>query len=227
MGLNPPLSRVAWLPCWRAIPTRFPYIDLYERIADPDDLEVLLEIEQLTNPRAQQEAGNLRLVPPEEWATGPGAGWIMASFTRLNPDGSRFSDGSFGVYYAGRDLATSVAETRYHREVFLRHTAEPPMDLQMRVLTADLNTDLHDVRGPGHDDLHRPDDYGPSRAFGLKIRPESAGIVYNSVRHPDGECAAVFRPNALANCREERMLTYGWDGEAIAQVYEARPLTEG
>ena len=31
----------------------------------------------------------------------------MAAFTHLNPEGSRFSDGSYGVYYAAHTLATA------------------------------------------------------------------------------------------------------------------------
>ncbi len=36
---------------------------------------------------------------------------VMAPFTHLNPKGSRFSDGSYGVYYAAKRLSTAIAET--------------------------------------------------------------------------------------------------------------------
>jgi hypothetical protein len=42
---------------------------------------------------------------------------------------------------------TAIAETRYHREQFLRATSEPPMELDIRVLVADLQQHLHDIRG--------------------------------------------------------------------------------
>ncbi len=54
----------------------------------------------LVNPRLRNEAGAIHLVPPEERVTGPGATWVMAPFTHFNPNGSRFSDGTYGVYYA-------------------------------------------------------------------------------------------------------------------------------
>ena len=47
----------------------------------------------------------------------------MAAFTHLNPEGSRFSDGSWGVFYAAHSVATAVEETVYHRERFLAATA--------------------------------------------------------------------------------------------------------
>ena len=50
----------------------------------------------------------------------------------------------------------------------------------------------------------------------------SNGIIYDSVRQIDGECAAVFRPSLLSNVRQERHLCYVWDGQKIATVYEKR-----
>ncbi|WP_312136579.1 RES family NAD+ phosphorylase [Brevundimonas sp.] len=48
----------------------------------------------------------------------------------------------------------------------------------------------------------------------------SDGIAYHSVRQDNGECAAIFRPRLLSNCRQERHLCYVWDGQTIATVYE-------
>ena len=59
----------------------------------------------------------------EERVSGPGATPVMAAFTHLNPGGSRFSDGSYGVYYAAHSLETAIAEVSHHRAIFLRRTA--------------------------------------------------------------------------------------------------------
>ena len=104
-------------------------------------------LESLTNDRVQAEVGRLHLIPPEDRLAGPGTSAIMAAFTHLNPDGSRFSDGNYGVYYAGNTLETSIAETRYHREQFMLATDQPPMELDMRVYLTDLEAQLHDIRG--------------------------------------------------------------------------------
>src|SRR5690606_7738687 len=115
---------IEWKPCWRIIPSRFPPIQLFERVTDPDDLEAIFELEALTNPRLRDEAGDIRLVAPQDRISGPGTSVIMAAFTHLNPDGSRFTDGTFGVFYAAGDIETAIAETSYHRERFMRATAE-------------------------------------------------------------------------------------------------------
>ena len=87
-------------------------------------LEALYELEQRTNPRVRQEWGDISLVPPEERVTGPGASWVMSAFTHIGRP-SRFSSGSFGVYYAARALQTSIAETVFHFGRFLAATREP------------------------------------------------------------------------------------------------------
>lgn len=220
-----PVTPVAWTPCYRIIPSRFPPIPLFEDVADPDDLEAVYLIEAMTNDRLREEAGELSLVPPEDRVSGPGSSPIMAAFTHLNPHGDRFTDGSYGVFYAGLTLETAIAETRYHRTRFLQATDEPAQELDMRVYAVDLDGALHDIRGlrDNHPALYHPESYAMAQAFARDLRADgSEGIVYQSVRHDGGECAAVFRPRLLSNCRQERHLCYVWDGAAIATIYEKR-----
>src|SRR5690349_6442024 len=113
-------SEVRWQPCFRVISSRYPTIHLFERLADPADWEALYAIESLTNPRLRDEIGDVELVPREERAFGPGGSVIMAPFTHLSPTGSRFADATFGAFYAAPQLATSIAETCHHSEIFLR-----------------------------------------------------------------------------------------------------------
>jgi len=220
-----PVTRVAWKPCYRIIPSRFPPIPLFEDVADPADLEAVYLIEAMTNDRLREEEGELSLVPPEDRVSGPGSSAIMAAFTHLNPRGDRFTDGSYGVFYAGLTLETAIAETRYHRTRFLQATDEPAQELDMRVYAVDLDGALHDIRGlrDSHPALYHPDSYAMAQAFARDLRADGAeGIVYQSVRHYGGECAAVFKPRLLSHCRQERHLCYVWDGGAIATIYEKR-----
>jgi RES domain len=147
MGVTIDKRHVVWQPCWRIVPSRFPPIDLFERIADPADWDALIALESLTNDRIRDEVGDIALVPVEERASGPGSSVIMAAFTHPNPDGSRFSDGGYGVFYAGATLHTAITETRYHRERFMQATGQPRMELDMRVYAVDLDGELHDISG--------------------------------------------------------------------------------
>jgi hypothetical protein len=151
----------------------------------------------------------------------------MAAFTHLNPDGSRFSDGTYGVYYAGKELDTAIAETRYHRERFLRATEQPPIELDMRVYLADLDQDLHDIRGMREElrYVYADTDYMAGQDLGRELREQGSwGIAYESVRHEGGECVGIFRPPALRNCRQDRHLCYVWDAREISHIYQKSEL---
>lgn len=209
-------ARVRWARAYRAINSRYPPIDVFERVADPADWDALMQLEELTNPRVRDEWGEIALVPAGERVSGPGASWVMSAFTHTGFP-SRFSDGSYGVYYAAAALETAVRETAYHFGRFLRATAEPRGSaLELRVLiSAGVDQRYHDVRA-GHRELHLPDDYAPAQAFGRRLRAAgSQGIVYRSVRHSGGRCVAVLRPKAIPLPIQGPHLRYHFDGERI------------
>lgn len=223
----PPVRRIRWSQAWRIVPSRFPPIGVYDRIADPADLEAVFAIEALTNPRLRDEAGALTLVAKEHRISGPGATPVMAAFTHLNPQGSRFSDGSWGVFYAAHSIATAVEETVYHREQFLAATAEAACDVAMRCYRTSVDSKLHDLRG-GWASAHDPHSYAASVTLARQLRAvDSNGIVYASVRHPGGECLAAFYPDVVAPCVQARHLIYRWDGQRIAQVLEVSEWERG
>ena len=222
-----PLAQTSWRPCYRLIPSRFPTVGLYDAIADPADLDVVFAIEMLTNPRIRDEIGELQLVPPDERISGAGSTMIMAAFTHLNPEGSRFSDGSYGVYYAAHELVTAIAEVGHHRALFLSRTREPAMDVDMRAISASLDADLHDLRGLGKrgQALLDPDDYAAPQAFARHLRAAGSwGVVFPSVRHADGMCVGVFRPKALRHARSGAHIALHWDGSRITHWFEKRGL---
>lgn len=221
---TPPLKRVRWTQAFRIVPSRFPPIGVYDRIADPADMEALFAIEALTNPRLREEADALKLVPASRRISGPGSTPVMAAFTHLNPEGSRFSDGSWGVFYAAHNVATAIEETVYHRERFFALTAEPPCEIQMRCYRTSLDSKLHDLRG-GWPAEQSPDSYVASIALARELRNEgSHGIVFHSARHAGGECIAAFFPDVVAPCVQAKHLVYRWDGQRIAQVLEVSEL---
>jgi len=163
-------------------------------------------------------------VPKEHRISGPGSTPVMAAFTHLNPEGSRFSDGTWGVFYAAHSIATAVEETVYHRERFLAATAEPACDIQMRCYRTSVDSRLHDIRG-GWPAAQDPHSYGPSVALAHELRTaESNGIVYDSARHRGGECLAAFHPDVVAPCVQSQHLVYRWDGTRIAQVLAVSEL---
>ena len=220
----PPVRRIRWSHAYRIVPSRFPPVGVYDRIADPADLDAVFAIEALTNPRLREEAGVLKLVPNEHRISGPGSTPVMEAFTHLNPEGSRFSDGSWGVFYAAHSVATAVEETVYHRERFLAATRESACDVQMRCYRTRIDSRLHDIRG-GWKKEHDADVYTASVRLARTLREAgSNGIVYDSVRDRGGECLAAFQPDVEAPCVQAQHLIYRWDGTRIAKVLEVSEL---
>lgn len=220
------LRTVSWPTATRIVASRFPPIDLFERLsADPRDWEAFIALESLVNPRLRQEAGEISLVAPEERVAGPGASWVMAPFTHVNPNGSRFSDGSYGVYYAAREFETAVRETVFHYERFYADADQGLIrSEQMRVLVGTVQADFHDVDSLVADARVRvldPDDYGAGRALAARLREGgSNGVVYPSVRHPGGACLGAFRPKAVGVPVQAKHLLYHWNGSRIDKVFD-------
>lgn len=225
-----PQAKIAWTGAVRIIRSVFPPIDLFEDIADPADWPLLLAAEQKTNPRLMGSVGNLDLVPPERRVAGPGASYLMAPFTHVSPDRpSRFSDGSFGVLYAGENFAVGLFETVHHHARFMAATAQAPgWTSQFRELVLDVTATLHDLRGG--DALAQaalaPEDYGASQTLGASLREAgSDGVVYPSVRHQGGECVGLFHPDLASRPIQGRHLDYHWDGTRV-DLYRDRTSGE-
>ncbi len=216
----PPVKRIRWTRAWRIVPSRFPPVGVFDRIADPADLDALFALEAATNPRLRDALDALRLVPPARRVSGPGSTPVMAAFTHLDPAGSRFSDGSWGVFYAGHSVTTAVEETVFHRQQFLAATAEPACEIQMRCYRTAVDARLHDIRG-GWSAAQDAASYSASVALARELRGAgSNGIVYASARHRGGECVAAFYPDVVARCVQAQHFVYRWDGRRITQVLQ-------
>ncbi|WP_372868560.1 RES family NAD+ phosphorylase [Pseudomonas sp.] len=217
----------AWPRAYRLVSSAFPPISVFEDVLDAADLEQAFLIEGLTNDRLREEAGLLAHVAPADRVSGPGSSPLMAAFTHVGAI-SRFTAGQYGVYYCGDSLHTAVAETRYHRERFLRATHEPSLELTLRAYVCRVVKALDDIR-QGHEQLHDPDPaaYAIAQRFAAEQRKRGSwGLLYRSVRHPAGECAALFRPPAASTPHQGVHLRYVWDGklQRITDVFTLKTI---
>lgn len=223
---TPSLAAVDWPWAYRIIPSRFPPVNVFERYFDSaEDMEIAFALEAHTNPRLLDEAGDFPRVPPAERIWGVGASWVLAAFTHIGRP-SRFSDGSYGIYYAAESIDTAIAETRFHRERFLRAAASPSVSLHLRVLRNRVVQPCHDLRPPAFASLLQPDlaSWPAAQSFAAGYRAAGSwGFLYPSVRRPLGECAALFRPRALTLPSPEAHLEFFWDG-SVQAITAVRPL---
>lgn len=221
--MTPPAVRVAWTRAHRLVLAQYPRIDIFDDIADPRDWEVLAAAQARTNPRILDLIGDLSRVPPDRRLSGDGASWVMGAFTHVSPDRqSRFSDGGYGVYYAGESLDTAFCEHSFHMGRFYASAAMPAGWLsQVRQLVGGIDATLLDLRGGDFAPLLDPVDYSAPQAFARARRDEGAdGIVYPSVRRPGGECIAAFWPDVVKPPMQGDHFRYYWDGTSV--VYARR-----
>jgi hypothetical protein len=212
----PHIRRVTWARTFRIIRSLYPPIDLFEDIADPKDWEALASVEAKTNPRVRGEIGDLGKVPVHRRVSGPGASYVMAPFVHCSPlRPGRFSDGSYGIYYAGNSENVALAETIYHHARFMASTREDAgWTSQFRLLVGSVDADLTDVNDvPGV--LHASD-YGLSQKAGAEIRASgSDGLVWKSVRCAGGECLGAFWPDVVSIPVQSSHFSYHWNGDRV------------
>ena len=144
---------------------------------------------------------------------------MLASFVYSGP--SRFTDGTFGVFYAAHDEQTAIAESAYHTERFMRETSEPSIDLDKRLYAAVIRGEYEDIRSlRSRSKLYSPSTYTASVQFSRELYEADAvdGIVYRSVRRAGGECVAAYRPRLVTKCRPVKYLQFRWENGHIVGI---------
>lgn len=215
----------------RLISSSFPASSILDTMVDPAELELIHEI-------ADQPflVGDVTLILPDDRIVGTGTTPVMSAFTFPGKAGSRFSAGEYGVWYAGLTLDVAVDEVTHHVSKFLLSTNEPTITIDKRLYSADLVGRLADIRGKDaqRPELYDRDDYSAAQAFAREVRGPMIsaeggsvmgdGIIYDSARHPGGQCVAAFRPPVVQNCSIGPVYGFDWDGATVTNVYLKAPL---
>lgn len=214
---------------YRLVNGKYPPIAIFDDVADQDDFDALFAVQALTNPRLQNDVGDLNRVPPEERPWGiPGCNYALGPFVHVNPAGSRFSSGDFGVFYCADRMATALAETRYHQERYFQRVEGLKYDrIVMRGLKVQFSATLCDITPSSRHPLwHAPDDYRASQQLGQQLREQGKpGLHYESVRAADSYCYALLSPLPIEAITPSAHYEYIWDGERIAHTLTIRRLS--
>ncbi|MEO8837189.1 MAG: RES family NAD+ phosphorylase [Herbaspirillum sp.] len=138
---------------------------------------------------------------------------------------SRFSDGTFGVWYGCDTVETSVHETVYHWYHGLLQDAgfeTEPVSMERKVYQVVCDAALLDLRPvvqstrSTHADLMHKTDYQYAQSVGLRLHQEGhPGLVTKSVRCAGGDNFVVFNPAVLSNPRQCCQLNYHLDGQHV------------
>ena len=216
------------LQAYRLVNSKFPPIALFDDVADADEFEVLFEIQALTNPRLRNEVGQLELIPRREIPFGiTGCSYATAPFTHVNPEGSRFSDGSFGVLYLADSMEAALAEVRHHQSLYWSKV--PSLNYERFVFRglscAFVDAGMKDATAlPMTDPVYAPEDYSVSRRLGREVRKTGCpGLRYHSVRLPGSDCWALMTPRPVTSIVQTAHYEMVWNGQitSVSQISAA------
>jgi hypothetical protein len=150
------------------------------------------------------------------------AEWFNAiTWPFKNWQSSRFSDGSYGVWYGSDSVETTVFESAYHWYRGLLSDAGYEREgviAERKVFKVTCAAALLDFRNVAIEqpDLLHPSDYTIAQSVGSRIHREGhPGLLIQSVRRPAGENVAIFNPVVLSNPRHNCQLTYRLEGDQI------------
>ncbi len=185
---------------------------------DPDDLESLLAVLGVTDPRMRDAAGAFIALPPSDQYRGPSAAAVMMPF--LCPRQSRFSSGRYGVLYGAESTDTAAAEVSHHHGRHLLATAAPSGATVLLALWAfTVRARVADARTCPDPSIYHPDDYSAAQRLGQQLRSEhAAGVLYRSVRRTGGECIGMFVPRCVDTMEKRDDWRLVWNGNAISEV---------
>ncbi len=216
------------LQAYRLVNSKFPPIALFDDVADADEFEVLFEIQALTNPRLKNEVGQLELIARSEIPFGiPGCSYAIAPFTHVNPAGSRFSDGRFGVLYLADSMEAALAEVRHHQALYWSRVRSLNYErFVFRGLACAFgDAGMKDAAAlPMSDPVYAPDDYSHSRVLGRAVRDAGCpGLRYHSVRMPGSHCWALMTPRPVSSIVQAAHYEMVWNGQitSVSQISEA------
>lgn len=219
-GKKAVLGRVLWTATHRIVRGAHGSASLIDDIAESGDWEALYSAVRTTRFATEYVRWQLDNIPAKRRVNfGAGTKYrtitgVMAPFLRCSE--SRFSDGSYGVWYGCGDEKTALAETVHHYREFMQSTDRTrmqPASSGYEGMLVKVDCKLHDVnKVPKALD---PLDPRHSRKTGAELREaDSNGVLWNSVRRPGGQCVGLFWPNVVGRpVREGAWYTYHWTGK--------------
>ncbi|HEY6643026.1 RES family NAD+ phosphorylase [Povalibacter sp.] len=189
-------------------------IDLFaDLVDDPRDIDVLVRHEMAVKQAYQEPAVIQR---PFEEAANYDAIAAAIRWPFEHPCNSRYSNGTYGVWYGATSIETSVRETVHH---FRRNTlasaiaaqSTRPIVQERRVHLIRCSALLVDLRARTRKEsqLLHPEDYSYCQTLGRELRDAGMpGVLTYSARHGRSEVVAVFTPTVLSEPRTVCYLTY-------------------
>lgn len=196
------------------IPSRFPPVPVYERIAGGRDA-LFAQIEEITNPRVRERERLTHGLAPVDQEQPRFKNWNHAPFVYPNPEGSRFYKADQNVLELAGDLQTALAISVRKRETFLRRTAEPSTAIEMRQIVRPVRGTYLDARGKEGLEVRE------RRLLLGKHALEAGldGILFSPEERPCATGIVILKPQCLGKPMQADHFKFLWNGERIHVLY--------
>ncbi|MGA2135023.1 MAG: RES family NAD+ phosphorylase [Bryobacteraceae bacterium] len=218
----PPFSELTLRDACRLLPCASPSRGILDAVAAPEDLPLMLELENWSNDRVTAELGLINRLRLEEWVRNrPMANLINAAFCYPDAEAGRFNGPERGAWHAASSVTAAHVEAVYFRAAELAEIGVSDTRVQMRLYLADFRGVFHDIRAslPSHAPYHDPISYRASHRLARQLLANgSNGVIFRSVRQPGATCVACFRPGLVANVRAGPYYEYRWEGRCTARI---------
>lgn len=209
----------------RLVPATYHKPPALRGLVDTDDeMDVLAEIEGLTSARLVAQDGKNPHLDPRElaWVRRArdlrlyGETHVNAAYAYTRAGGNRFNSQDRGAWYCAWDSAVSLAEVAWHRTRELRFAGSFYDTARYVELLADFIGVFDDMTdAPTHAALHSDPAQGYPEGQRLAEdlrRAGSRGLIYPSVRAPEGNCLVCFDARAVQSVRPGASWDLTWDG---------------
>ena len=141
--------------------------------------------------------------------------------SRDNP--SRFSDGSYGVYYAGHQFETALREVAFHRGRFHARTRDPATRTTFKTITAGVDKVMHDIRkGSWAELLQRTPLTMLCRSRSARgcAKQAAAASSIPASAIPGASALAPSGQPCMTKPAEGKRIALQWDGSKIASWFD-------
>lgn len=202
--------------CYQLIPSRFPTIEVYERLGDADVQNAAKELEARTNPRLA--AINQLPSKPKlgDKTANQYQNWNHAPFAYKDPRGTYFLGPTHGALEVATDAKNALVFALLRREEFLGATGEQPMGLDMRMFTRRIAGNFTDLTKLDPD-LPRDQRW----KIGHELWDSGApGVIFCRPGFGTHRFLSVFDGGVLGRAVQGAHFRFVWDGQTVRSIYD-------
>jgi RES domain-containing protein len=223
-----PVVREAFPRTIRLVSTARLRPPVLERLVSADDAAALAEIEGATSQRLLAERRGAGGIGRDEFLHGvPYANFVNAAFAYWKPRESNRFNATRGAWYAALEVETCIREVAYHMAEFLARSSELKGAVEYAEMFASMAGEFVDLRQTSGHPCLDPDPavgYPIGNAIADAARAQGLnGVIYPSVRRPEGTCIVALRPHAVQSVAPGAIYRLHWSGDskpAVTRIYK-------